>query len=29
MVFFAAFLFVVDEIWAFLIDHLIKLLGGA
>ena len=29
MVFFAAYLFGVDEIWAFLIGQLTKLLGGA
>jgi preprotein translocase subunit SecE len=29
MVFFAAYLFGVDEIWAFLIEQLTKLLGGA
>jgi preprotein translocase subunit SecE len=29
MIFFAAYLFAVDEVWAFLIDRLISLLGGA
>jgi len=29
MIFFAVYLFGVDEVWAFLLDHLIKLLGGA
>jgi preprotein translocase subunit SecE len=29
MIFFAAYLFGVDEIWAFLIGQLVKLLGGA
>jgi len=29
MVFFAAYLFGVDQIWAFLIEQLTKLLGGA
>jgi preprotein translocase subunit SecE len=29
MVFFAAYLYGVDEIWAFLINQLIRLLGGA
>ena len=29
MIFFAAYLFGVDQIWAFLIEQLTKLLGGA
>jgi preprotein translocase subunit SecE len=29
MIFFAAYLFGVDQIWAFLLSQLVKLLGGA
>lgn len=28
VIFFAAYLFVVDRVWAFLIDHLRTLMGG-